>query len=123
MNVRVAVAAFVLGLVAALTAPARADVMAPDTQQCGSLKEGAACTTDSKHSGKCVKRKCGRLDYSKGTPPTSVQYDCLICEKGAGGCSMGGGAGGAHASLAALALLWLFQRRRARGPWALPKKG
>jgi len=114
-------------LVLAVAAPAFADVPPPNTAQCSSLKEGDACKDDNSKDGACTKSTCSKLDYSHGTPPTSVDYACLVCTAGAstttssssssssggGGCSMSGGAGAPSALLALLALP-LLRRRRER---------
>lgn len=59
-----------------------ADVIPPDVAECQSKKEGDSCQTTDKKSGTCTKDKCSRLDYSDGTPPSSVDYDCLKCKAG-----------------------------------------
>jgi MYXO-CTERM domain-containing protein len=71
-------------LVAALTlaSSARADVPPPNMEGCYSQEPGAKCKTDSGGDGTCQKQTCSRLDYSKGVPPGSIDYDCLLCIAG-----------------------------------------
>jgi MYXO-CTERM domain-containing protein len=57
---------------------ARADVITDEEAACRDKKAGDSCTAQGK-AGSCVTKKCGRLDYSKGTPPTSKEVDCLWC--------------------------------------------
>jgi len=54
----------------------------PDVQACSAIAAGAACQIEGGGSGQCVASKCSKLDYSQGTPPRSVEYDCLRCEQG-----------------------------------------
>ena len=61
---------------------ARADVIDPNAEACGSKNEGDACKVDGE-DGSCVPSTCFRNDYSDGTPPKSVSYDCLMCKQGA----------------------------------------
>jgi hypothetical protein len=60
-------------------APALADIPPDNSSQCRSAKAGAPCTTDDGKPGTCISQKVGRLDYSEGVPPKSVQVDMLIC--------------------------------------------
>jgi hypothetical protein len=113
----------------ASAAPARGDLPTPDSTQCNGKKQGDDCTTDNKKSGACVPSKCGRLDYSGGTPPKSVEWDCLVCSADARkgcSCSIPGGDAAPHRSsapagapavwaLAACLPLLLGLRRRGRG--------
>lgn len=65
----------------ALAAPARADEAPPPSYfSCSGKKVGDACDGED-GPGKCVADRCSRLDYSQGTPPTSVESDCLKCRK------------------------------------------
>jgi len=57
---------------------AHADVITDEEAACRDKKEGDACSAQGK-AGACATKKCGRLDYSKGTPPTSKDVDCLWC--------------------------------------------
>ena len=61
---------------------ALADVPPPNSTQCNGTA-GGACKTDDSKDGSCQKSTCSKLDYSHGTPPTSVDYDCVICVEGA----------------------------------------
>lgn len=56
---------------------ARADVP-PEPNSCTGKAKGDACT-EAGPGGVCVADTCSRLDYSKGTPPSSVEYECLKC--------------------------------------------
>lgn len=58
---------------------ARADVPPPNQAGCEMKNAGDACTTDDEKDGSCVKQTCSKLDYSNGTPPTSVDYECILC--------------------------------------------
>lgn len=64
------------------TVSAWADVAPPNTSDCRTKKEGDSCQTDDKQTGSCQKSTCQRLDYSDGTPPSTVSYECLICKPG-----------------------------------------
>ncbi|MBT9555928.1 MAG: hypothetical protein IV100_07865 [Myxococcales bacterium] len=63
----------------ALSATASADVPPPDIQGCQSKKPGDVCTRDDGSSATCKATTCSKLDYSQGTPPSSVTYDCVLC--------------------------------------------
>jgi hypothetical protein len=89
---------------------ALADVPPPDVSDCQSKAAGDACKTDGSQSGACQKQTCSRLDYSDGSPPSTVQYDCLKCVAGAAPAKSGGCAAAPGAALAALALLLAFRR-------------
>jgi uncharacterized protein (TIGR03382 family) len=93
-----------------------ADIPPPDTATCGDKQAVATCETDEGKSGTCQQSKCSRLDYSNGTPPTSVEYDCLKCAADTAKPSGNGCSAVPGAPLAATALLagWL-SRRRSRG--------
>jgi hypothetical protein len=120
MSLRIVPLLAAFTFVAALAWPAAADVAPPNTSQCASSAEGDACTTDASKAGACVTQKCSKLDYSNGTPPSTITVDCLTCvETAAGststGCSLAAGhAGTAGALLAALGLPLLVMRRRRR---------
>lgn len=59
---------------------ARADVPPPPSiASCEGATAGAACQLDAGGAGQCAPWKCSRLDYSQGTPPNSVEYDCFRC--------------------------------------------
>lgn len=60
---------------------ASADVPSPELEACGGKATGDACN-DGNHNGTCQPGKCSRLDYSKGTPPGSVEFDCVKCTPG-----------------------------------------
>lgn len=64
----------------------------PDTS-CVGRAAGAACG----HGGRCVAQKVRRPDFSKGSPPTWVVTEVLVCE--------GSRAASADSSERALALL------------------
>ncbi len=72
--------AWVLVLGMSVCGMAWADVIPPNQTACQSKQEGDSCQTTDNLSGTCTKDKCTRLDYSDGTPPSSVEYDCLICK-------------------------------------------
>ena len=58
---------------------ARADAIPPDQDACTGKTAGAACEDGGK-TGTCVDATCTRLDYSRGTPPRSVDYACVKCD-------------------------------------------
>jgi hypothetical protein len=58
---------------------AHADVIPPDVSACQGKQAGDACTVEGGSAGNCAAKKCTRLDYSDGTPPSSVEYDCVSC--------------------------------------------
>jgi hypothetical protein len=62
-----------------LASSAWADLPPPDTSGCSGQQANASCETDDKKSGTCQTSKCSRLDYSQGTPPGTIEYDCLKC--------------------------------------------
>lgn len=109
-----------------LPAPARADVPPPNFAGCDMKKAGDACVKDDESDGSCVQQKCSKLDYSNGTPPTSVEYDCTLCsgppvptpadetEVAESGCSVAlpGVTAGWMTAGAALAAGLLLMRRR-----------
>ncbi|MCY0990664.1 MYXO-CTERM sorting domain-containing protein [Nannocystis sp. ILAH1] len=67
------------GLVLA-PALASADVPPPPSiASCQGATAGAACELDAGGAGQCAPWKCSRLDYSQGSPPSSVEYDCFRC--------------------------------------------
>lgn len=66
-------------LLVLVAAAALADIPPDNSTQCRSAQAGAACTTDDGKPGTCVSQKVGRLDYSQGVPPRSIQVDMLIC--------------------------------------------
>lgn len=57
-----------------------ADVPPTDVGGCNGKTAGEACKRDEGGDGTCADSKCGRLDYSGGVPPKSVEYQCLKCE-------------------------------------------
>ena len=61
------------------SAAAFADVPPSDVNGCGGKQAGEACKKDDGTDGTCVSSKCGKLDYSEGVPPKSVEYDCMVC--------------------------------------------
>jgi len=80
-------ALLVPGLALALTSSlllslvARADIPQPP-DPCDSKAKDDACNVNGQ-AGACVTQKCSKLDYSKGTPPSSLEFDCLKCVAGA----------------------------------------
>ncbi len=91
---------------------ARADVPPANVEGCEGKVAGDACTDDAEKRGACVKSTCSKLDYSNGTPPSSVDYECLLCDDAAApdsGCSHGGPSVGLVGLLVGLPLL---RRRR-----------
>lgn len=70
--------ALTLGFLA-LSATASADVPPPDIDGCQGKKSGDVCKRDDGSSATCKAQTCSKLDYSQGTPPTSVTYDCVLC--------------------------------------------
>lgn len=116
--------AIALVLVVPLVTPAlaRADAPPPpENEACGGKKGGEACTVAGR-SGTCVPDTCVRLDYSKGSPPETVQRACFRCQEAPApavaqpeakrGCRLGGESGGPPL---ALVLVLAAIRRRARG--------
>ena len=65
------------------SAPAFADVIAPDVAACQSGSAGSVCTVDGA-KGSCQVSRCSRLDYSQGVPPRVAESDCLKCIPGTG---------------------------------------
>lgn len=63
----------------AVASSAWADVPPPNSSGCNGQQASSSCKTDDGRSGVCQSDTCSRLDYSHGTPPTSVEYDCLRC--------------------------------------------
>lgn len=96
---RLAVSIF-LGL-AALSADgiAQASIQSPPEEACKGKKVDDACALPSGEAGACKADKCNQLDYSKGTPPQSIEVDCIVCVAGAqpppgpGPVEVGGGPG------------------------------
>lgn len=66
-------------LVTLISSAALADIPPSNASQCHGSKPGAACTTDDGKAGTCLTQKVGRLDYSEGVPPKSIEVDMLIC--------------------------------------------
>jgi hypothetical protein len=123
-SVRVFGLAFLLGLVSATAA---ADVPPPGLAECNDREVGAACTIGGQ-SGACQQSTCSRLDYSDGTPPRGVQYDCVLCVAGAtptggGGCAVqpvrAARASVLGLGLVATALVFVARRRRASRTFSL----
>lgn len=56
-----------------------ADLPPADVNGCNGKAAGDACKKDDSTDGTCVDSKCGRLDYSEGVPPKSIEYQCLKC--------------------------------------------
>jgi hypothetical protein len=120
----------------AIAVPARADIPPPNSQGCDMKAAGDDCMKDDETAGTCVTEKCTKLDYSDGSPPTSVEYDCVLCNGPAaatsssssassgggdepadgGGCSVRSRAAASAASAWALGAAVLLVARRLRGP-------
>jgi hypothetical protein len=85
--------------------------LAPPPDPCDGKAKGDPCD-----SGVCVAETCSKLDYSKGTPPSSMEYECIKCRAKpapkSGGCSIAGDGGGL--SLALLLVLGVGYRRSRR---------
>ncbi len=62
-----------------LASAAWADVPPADVDGCRGKAVGDACDLDDGTAGFCRQETCGRLDYSQGVPPKSVEYDCVRC--------------------------------------------
>jgi hypothetical protein len=62
-----------------MSGAALADIPPSNASQCEGSNAGAACTTDDGKAGTCVTKKVGRLDYSEGVPPKSIEVEMLIC--------------------------------------------
>ncbi len=69
-----------LATVLAGSREAAADLPPPEENMvCNGKKAGDACSTASVAKGRCVADTCSRLDYSQGTPPDTVSYECQRC--------------------------------------------
>ncbi len=96
---------------------------------------GDACQKDDGSNGTCTTSMCTKLDYSDGSPPGTIEYECLICmtssETGSSsssssssggdsdneaGCSVrsGGVAGAVGAWILGVTVLVLASRTRTR---------
>lgn len=63
-----------------VTGSAIADTISPEESACTGKKAGDSCTvTGSTVAGNCASKKCKRLDYSDGSPPGTIEYDCMEC--------------------------------------------
>lgn len=76
--VSIGVGLFALGM----DAPAHANIQSPGQEACAKKKAGDACELPSGESGSCKPSKCNELDYSQGSPPKSIEVDCVVCEAG-----------------------------------------
>jgi hypothetical protein len=76
---------FALALASALLLPsaARADIPPMGLKACEGKAKGDACKDEGDQAGTCQPDKCSKLDYSKGTPPSSVEWDCIRCKPAA----------------------------------------
>ncbi len=109
-----------MNLILCFSLLAFADIPPSDTQTCRSAKAGDSCRTDEGKSGACTEQTCSRLDYSNGTPPTSVSEPCLVCDadakpsnaskKAENGCSTVGAAGASALGLALLLAAGITRR-------------
>ena len=79
---------------------ASADVIDPIEEACNEKQAGDECVVEPEPGlteammGTCEPATCTRLDYSNGTPPTVVEYDCLVFTQpsdSSGGTASGGG--------------------------------
>ena len=70
-----------LALASSLLLPssARADVPPMGLKACEGKAKGTACKDEGGQAGTCQPDKCSKLDYSKGTPPSSIEWDCVRC--------------------------------------------
>lgn len=91
-----------------LSAIASADAIPPDVSACNGKQANDSCSWMTV-SGKCVSSKCGKLDYSDGSPPSTITYDCLECSASGSdggsesdGGTSSGGKGGCAVSAASL---------------------
>ena len=66
-----------------VSSSASADLIDPREDACRGKSESDACKADGGDDGHCAKSTCSKNDYSEGTPPKSVEYDCLLCKPGA----------------------------------------
>ena len=76
---------FALALASSLLLPsaARADIPPMGLKACEGKAKGNDCKDEGGQAGTCQPDKCSKLDYSKGTPPSSVEWDCIRCMPGA----------------------------------------
>lgn len=74
-----------LALASSLLLPssARADVPPMGLKACEGKAKGTACKDEGGQAGTCQPDKCSKLDYSKGTPPSSYEWDCIRCQPAA----------------------------------------
>lgn len=81
---------YLLILTGLFSLPTLADLLVDDQVACQGKNANDACSINGK-DGVCLMKTRSRLDYSKGTPPSSVKYETLICEPvvqaGESGCS------------------------------------
>lgn len=71
-------AALLVGALLPLTATA--DLIPPDADACDGKSAGDPCQINGVEDGLCTTSTCSKLDYTDGTPPKSVEYECLRCE-------------------------------------------
>lgn len=67
-----------------VASPALADVPPPDSSGCLMKAAGDPCQKDNGSNGTCTTSTCTKLDYSDGSPPGTIEYECLLCT-GSGG--------------------------------------
>lgn len=109
-----------LGLSLGAAGVARADLPPPNSSDCTNKKAGDSCVDDAMKPGACVSSTCTELDYSHGTPPTTTEVACLLCDTTAApssssGCALSApSAGDAPWWAAAVALSFLVRRRARR---------
>lgn len=76
--------ALTLASIVFASSTASADLIDPSEDACAGKKQGQACDADGVGGeGHCAASTCSRNDYSEGTPPKSVDYDCVVCKPGA----------------------------------------
>jgi hypothetical protein len=76
----------------AVARPAFADLPPPDTSGCNMKVAGDTCQKDDMSAGTCMTKTCSKLDYSDGSPPGTIDYECLVCTSSGDGGSAGASA-------------------------------
>lgn len=85
-----------VGLIAlGLDGSAQANIQSPPEEACNGKKVDDACSLPDGAKGVCKTSKCNQLDYSQGSPPKSIEVDCLICNTSGEPPGPGPGTGGA----------------------------
>jgi hypothetical protein len=78
-----AVSIFAAACVVLLDGEAAARIQSPEAEACAGKAVDEPCALPSGQAGGCRASKCNELDYSQGTPPRSVEVDCVVCVAGA----------------------------------------